>query len=40
MTPTLARMISLHERGYKKPIKWFTIPQLFRYERTGQGRFA
>src|SRR6266576_1475035 len=38
MTPTLARMISLHERAYKKPIKWFTIPQLFRYERPGKGR--
>jgi histidyl-tRNA synthetase len=38
MTPTLARMIAAHERGYKKPIKWFTIPQLFRYERQQKGR--
>src|SRR3974390_2935816 len=38
MTPTLARMIAAHERGYKKPIKWFAIPQLFRYERPGKGR--
>src|SRR5215204_5474492 len=38
MTPTLARMIAAHERNYKKPIKWFTIPQLFRYERPGKGR--
>jgi histidyl-tRNA synthetase len=38
MTPTLARMIASHERAYKKPIKWFTIPQLFRYERPGKGR--
>jgi histidyl-tRNA synthetase len=38
MTPTLARMISAHERGYKKPIKWFAIPQLFRYERQQKGR--
>src|SRR5512138_2788015 len=38
MTPTLARMIAAHERAYKKPIKWFTIPQLFRYERPGKGR--
>jgi histidyl-tRNA synthetase len=38
MTPTLARMIVAHERAYKKPIKWFTIPQLFRYERPGKGR--
>jgi histidyl-tRNA synthetase len=38
MTPTLARMIAAHERGYKKPIKWFAIPQLFRYERQQKGR--
>src|SRR5882672_2177092 len=38
MTPTLARMIGAHERAYKKPVKWFTIPQLFRYERPGKGR--
>src|SRR5436853_3210251 len=38
MTPTLARMIAAHERSYKKPIKWFTIPQLFRYERQQKGR--
>src|SRR3974390_1164076 len=38
MTPTLARMIAAHERSYKKPIKWFTIPQLFRYERPQKGR--
>ena len=38
MTPTLARMISAHERHYKKPIKWFAVPQLFRYERPGKGR--
>src|SRR5262249_53737334 len=38
MTPTLARMIAAHERAYKKPIKWFTLPQLFRYERQQKGR--
>jgi histidyl-tRNA synthetase len=38
MTPTLARMIAAHERNYKKPIKWFAIPQLFRYERQQKGR--
>lgn len=38
MTPTLARMIAAHERAYKKPIKWFALPQLFRYERPGKGR--
>ena len=38
MTPTLARMISTHERSYKKPVKWFAVPQLFRYERQQKGR--
>src|SRR6266516_982265 len=38
MTPTLARMIAAHERSYKKPVKWFAVPQLFRYERPGKGR--
>ena len=38
MTPTLARMISAHERNYKKPVKWFSTPQLFRYERQQKGR--
>ena len=38
MTPTLARMIAAAERNYKKPIKWFAIPQLFRYERQQKGR--
>jgi len=38
MTPTLARMAAAHTRNYKKPIKWFSIPQLFRYERQQKGR--
>ena len=38
MTPTLARIVSAHERNYKKPLKWFAIPQLFRYERQQKGR--
>jgi histidyl-tRNA synthetase len=38
ITPTLARMIAAHERNYKKPIKWFAVPQLFRYERQQKGR--
>jgi histidyl-tRNA synthetase len=38
MTPTLARMVAAHHRNYKKPIKWFAIPQLFRYERQQKGR--
>lgn len=38
MTPTLARMVGAHHREYKKPIKWFAIPQLFRFERQQRGR--
>lgn len=38
MTPTLARMVAACERGYKKPLKWFALPQLFRYERQQKGR--
>jgi histidyl-tRNA synthetase len=38
MTPTLARMVAAHERNYKKPIKWFALPQLFRYEKQQKGR--
>jgi len=38
MTPTLARMVAAHERSYRKPVKWFAIPQLFRYERQQKGR--
>ena len=38
MTPTLARMAAAYERSYKKPLKWFSVPQLFRYERQQKGR--
>jgi len=38
MTPTVARMIAACERSYKKPVKWFAIPQLFRFERQQKGR--
>ena len=38
MTPTLARMVGEHGRALPKPIRWFSMPQLFRYERTQRGR--
>jgi histidyl-tRNA synthetase len=38
MTPTVARMVAARERHYKKPIKWYSVPQLFRYERQQRGR--
>ncbi len=38
MTPTLARMIIARGPELPKPIKWFSIPQCFRYERMSRGR--
>lgn len=38
LTPTLARVIAAHDREFKKPIKWFSIPQCFRYEKQQRGR--
>lgn len=38
MTPTLARMIVAKQGGLVMPLKWFTVAQCFRYERTTRGR--
>ncbi|MDE2803815.1 MAG: histidine--tRNA ligase [Gemmatimonadota bacterium] len=38
MTPTLARILAERSRGMPKPIRWFSLPQLFRYERSQRGR--
>jgi histidyl-tRNA synthetase len=38
LTPTLARVVALHEREFKKPLKWFSIGQFFRYEKQQRGR--
>ena len=38
MTPTVARMVAARASGMKKPIRWFSIPQFFRYERQQRGR--
>src|SRR3981081_1774298 len=38
LTPTLARVVAAHEREFKKPLKWFSIPQCFRYEKQQRGR--
>jgi histidyl-tRNA synthetase len=38
MTPTLARMVAARERDYRKPLKWFCVPQFFRHERNQRGR--
>ena len=38
MTPTLARMIAGKRRELAFPARWFSIPNLFRYERPQRGR--
>ena len=38
MTPTLARLVTARHRDFKKPLKWFSIPQVYRYERPQKGR--
>jgi histidyl-tRNA synthetase len=38
MTPSLARILADRSRALPKPIRWFSIPQLFRYERQQRGR--
>src|SRR5437773_1933663 len=38
LTPTLARLVAAHERQFKKPLKWFSIGQFFRYEKQQRGR--
>src|SRR3989449_8512400 len=38
MPPTLAGMVGARAQALKKPIRWFSIPQLFRYERQQRGR--
>ncbi|MCS7064360.1 MAG: histidine--tRNA ligase [Methylacidiphilales bacterium] len=38
MTPSLTRMVAARYRDYRKPMKWFSVPQVFRYERMQRGR--
>ena len=38
MTPTLARMVATRDRDFKKPLKWFSIANYFRYEKQQKGR--
>jgi histidyl-tRNA synthetase len=38
MTPSLARMVGARAGGIAKPIKWYCVPQFFRYERPQRGR--
>jgi histidyl-tRNA synthetase len=38
LTPTLARLVNAKGPALRKPLKWFSIPRLFRYERAQRGR--
>ncbi len=38
MTPTVARMVSQIHRESSKPLRWFSIPNLMRYEKPQRGR--
>jgi histidyl-tRNA synthetase len=38
MTPTAARMVAQKRRELGLPLRWYSIPNLFRYERTQRGR--
>jgi len=38
MTPTLARMVAGRRKSLKFPLRWYSIPNLFRYEKPQRGR--
>lgn len=38
MTPTVARMIAARQRDIPLPARWYSIPNVFRYERPQKGR--
>lgn len=38
MTPTVARMVTAKERELSFPLRWYSIPNLFRYEKPQRGR--
>lgn len=38
MTPTLARMVAARSNQLSKPIRWYSLPNLWRYERPQRGR--
>ncbi len=38
MTPTVARMVAAKQRELAFPLRWYSIPNLFRYERPQKGR--
>lgn len=38
MTPTLSRMVASRKRELSFPLRWFSFPNLFRYEQPQRGR--
>jgi histidyl-tRNA synthetase len=38
MTPTVARMVSAKKQELSFPLRWYSIPNLFRYEKPQKGR--
>ncbi|MDO5575731.1 MAG: histidine--tRNA ligase [Fibrobacter sp.] len=38
LTPSLARMVASKGPSLKRPVKWYSIPRLFRYEKMQKGR--
>lgn len=38
MTPTVARLVAGRRRTLQFPLRWYSIPNLFRYERPQRGR--
>lgn len=38
LTPSLARMAAARQRDFRKPLRWFSIGQFFRYEKHQKGR--
>lgn len=38
MTPTVARLVAARKRELSFPLRWFSIPNVFRYERPQRGR--
>ncbi len=38
MTPTVARMVAAKKRELAYPLRWYSIPNLFRYEKPQRGR--
>src|SRR5271157_2428372 len=38
LTPTLARMVVDREKSLKRPVKWFSMPKMWRYEEPQSGR--